>query len=112
MQSDTDMKNPSENQNHPITKIEGLPEPIEVKLPNNSSLYIRPEVLDRTGNASMLDLNFSQVIQSLEGLSMSLREGFSKAKPSKTSVELSLDFAISSGKLTTLLVEGDSYDNR
>lgn len=88
--------------------VRGLSAPMPARLPNGATLFIRPEIIDRSGNVGLLDLDFSQVRESLAGFAAVIREGFKDAQPSKTSVELSLELGLSSGKLAAILASGSA----
>lgn len=83
---------------------------MEFQLPNGTRALAR--VIDEAhGGATKTrapDLyDFDGVAGTLEGLSDAIRAALRKAAPHKTTVELSLELAVKSGKLTGLLVEGE-----
>lgn len=90
------------------TGIRGLSVPLPASLPNGGTIFIRPEIIDRSGNVGLLDLDFSQVRESLAGFAEVVREGLKDAKPSKTSVEIALELGLSSGKLAAILASGNA----
>jgi hypothetical protein len=48
------------------------------------------------------------VSRTLEGVSEAVQRGLVKAAPTKVSVELAMEFAVKSGVLTALIVDGES----
>ena len=84
---------------------------VEVKLPNNTVALVRVAEIDgAAGPAQKVTANkvfdLDQVSGTLEGIAQAVRSGLEKAKPDKTTVELGIQLAVKSGKLTSLLVEG------
>jgi hypothetical protein len=86
---------------------------VEVLLPNNTVALVRVAETDgadgsaqKVGAKEIFDLD--QVSGTLEGIAQAVRSGLEKAKPSKTTVELGLQLTVKSGKLTSLLVEGQA----
>jgi Trypsin-co-occurring domain 1 len=84
---------------------------VEVVLPNKAVALVQVTDLDGGGQVaekvSWKDtFDFADVPGTLEGIAQAIRSGLAKAAPSKTTVELGLDVAVKSGKLTAMLVEG------
>lgn len=50
--------------------------------------------------------DFQDVAATLEGLSDAIKSALQTAAPDKTTVEFGVELAVSSGRLTSLLVEG------
>ena len=61
-------------------------------------------------NAGQL-LDFQGVTDAIEALTGAIATTINKVKPDKATVELGLDVAVKSGKLTALLVEGTGKGN-
>lgn len=109
MKSDADMyQEDTTMPSDAIARARRLPKPISARLPNDATLYIRPEVIDSGGNVGIHDLDFSQVGLSLEGLATVIQDGLKKVKPSKTTVELGFELGLKSGGLIAILCDGSS----
>ena len=85
---------------------------VEVDLPNGTRALVRANDLDEptrgaTKTSALSAFDFDEVSGVLEGLSVALRQALAKASPDKVTVELGLELAVKSGKLTGLLVEGE-----
>lgn len=83
-------------------------DPIAVDLPNGGTIFIRPEVLDPSGNVGVLDLDFNWFRESLDGLAAVVKDAFEQAKPTKTAVELNLQLGLKAGKLAAMLVDANT----
>ena len=86
---------------------------VEVALPNGATALVRATDLDADAQVAQKVgwndiLSFEGVSETLEGIAQAVRSGLAKAAPSKTTVELGIDLAVKSGKLTSLVVEGDA----
>jgi hypothetical protein len=86
---------------------------VEVMLPNGAVALVQATDLDEgTGQVAekvgWKDFDFEDVSKTLAGIAQAVRKGLEKATPSKTTVELGIDLAVKSGKLTSLVVEGDA----
>lgn len=86
---------------------------VEVTLPNGATALVRATDLDADAQVAQKVgrndiLSFEGVSETLEGIAQAVRSGLAKAAPSKTTVELGIDLAVKSGKLTSLVVEGDA----
>lgn len=86
---------------------------VEVVLPNKAVALVRAVDLDEGGQVAekvgWRDVfDFEGVSGTLEGLAHAVRSGLEKVTPSKTTVELGIELAVKNGKLTGLIVEGDS----
>lgn len=82
---------------------------VEVELPNGTTALVRAVDVEGGGatKTSFRDtFDFEHVAGTLEGLSEAIRNALAKAAPDKTTVELGIELAVKSGKLTGLLVEG------
>lgn len=85
---------------------------VEVDLGNGTVALVRAtevEVGDDDGAEKVGwrgRFDFSDVTGTLEGLADALRTAVDSAKPDKMTVELGLELAVRSGKLTGILVEG------
>ena len=83
---------------------------VEVKLPNGETALVRARTLDGGGatKTGVGKLNLDSVSRTLEGVSEAVQAGLKKAAPTKVSVELAMEFAVKSGVLTALIVDGES----
>ena len=86
---------------------------VEVVLPNGATALVRATDLDADAQVAQKVgwkdiLSFEGVSGTLEGIAQAVRSGLEKATPSKTTVELGIELAVKSGKLTGLIVEGDA----
>ena len=82
---------------------------VEISLPNGSVALARVSRAGQTGaekTAAVPRFDFEDVSRALEGLTQALKGALEKAAPDKVTVELGLELAVKSGKLTGLVVEG------
>lgn len=83
---------------------------VEVQLPNGQIALVKAQQVDGGGatKTGLGELDLDSVSRTLEGVSQAVRAGLRKAAPSKVSVELAMEFAVKSGVLTALIVDGES----
>jgi hypothetical protein len=87
---------------------------VEVTLPNGAVALVRAADLDEDGGQVAEKVGWrdsfdlAAVSETLEGIAQAVRSGLEKMTPSKTTVELGIQLAVKSGKLTSLVVEGDA----
>lgn len=83
---------------------------VEVELPNGGTALVRARQLDGGGatKTGVGQLDLDSVSTTLEGVAAAVKAGLTKATPSKVSVELAMEFAVKSGTLTALIVNGES----
>ncbi len=86
---------------------------VEVELPNGTIALVQAmEIDDGAGPAEKVGwkdtFDTEHISAMLEGISHTVRSGLEKVKPTKTTVELGIDLAVKSGKLTGLLVDGEA----
>jgi len=84
---------------------------VEVALPNGATGLMTVRQLDGGGadKVGWQDrFDFAGVGETLEGVADALKASMAKARPSKVTVELGVELAVKSGKLTALIVEGDA----
>ena len=81
---------------------------VEVTLPNGTVALVRATKLDAGATKTAFGdrFDFAEITKILEGMSDAVRGALVKAAPDKTTVELGIEIALKSGKLTGLLVEG------
>lgn len=84
---------------------------VEVALPNGARALVRVRDVDGGGGAEKVRwddrLDFQGVADAVGGVAEALRGSLAKVAPRKVTVELGVELAIKSGKLTGLLVEGE-----
>lgn len=83
---------------------------MEVALPNGTIALVRAvdvEGVGATKTSAIGAFDFQEVGKTLEGLAEAVKSALVKVAPEKVSVELGLELAVKSGKLTGLLVEGE-----
>jgi hypothetical protein len=83
---------------------------VEVQLPNGETALVKARRIDGGGatKTGLGRLDLDSVSRTLEGVSEAVKAGLTKAAPTKVSVELAMEFAIKSGALTALIVDGES----
>ena len=83
---------------------------VEVRLPNGEIALVRARQIDGGGatKTALGRLDLDSVSRTLAGVSEAVRAGLVTAAPSKVSVELAMEFAVKSGVLTALIVDGES----
>jgi hypothetical protein len=83
---------------------------VEVQLPNGATALMRAARrqgggAEKTAFGGKLD--FDDVAQTLGGISEAIKAALANAAPDGVTVELAIELAVTSGKLTGLLVEGE-----
>lgn len=84
---------------------------IPVLLPNGVTAYIEGSIFGGEENVSADLLSFDNVIGIIEGISQGFKNAMHKVKPSKGTVEFSLEVGLKTGQLTALIVKGDGKAN-
>ncbi|MBN8456167.1 CU044_2847 family protein [Accumulibacter sp.] len=84
---------------------------VGVKLPNGATMHVQATVLGGEEDVAFGWLSFDEVSKTLEGIAGAISGAVQKVKPTKAVVELGLELAVESGKLTTLLVKGNGKAN-
>lgn len=82
---------------------------VETTLPNGAVMLVRVREVDGGGATKVAwpdVFDFKGVQDALEGISKAVQSAVAAAKPDEVTVELGLELAVKSGKLTGLLVEG------
>ena len=83
---------------------------VEVELPNGATALVRAREFEGRGARKVGwedRFDFKGVAETLEGIADALRSSLAKARPSNVTVELGVELAVKSGKLTGLIVEGE-----
>lgn len=82
---------------------------VEMQLANGAVALARATVVEGTTAtkvSALEDFKFDDVVGTLEGVADSIKSALRKSAPTKVSVELGLELAVKSGKLSALLVDG------
>lgn len=81
---------------------------VEVSLPNGATALVRAvDAGGATKTNALSKFDFDDVGRTLEGLAEAVKASLVKVAPKKVTVELGVELAVKSGKLTGLLVEGE-----
>jgi hypothetical protein len=83
---------------------------VEVQLPNGAIALMRAKRLDGDGAIKTAfggSFDFADVAATLEGLADAIKAALAKAAPDDVTIELALELAVKSGRLTGLVVEGE-----
>lgn len=86
----------------------------KVELPGEDNADVYIEVLHRGGReeVGLLDsIPFEQVTEVLGAIAQGIEKTLDKAKPSKASVELGVEFGLKNGKLVALIARGSGKAN-
>ena len=83
---------------------------VEVVLPNGAVALVQARQVDGGGatKTGFGRLNLDGVTSTLEGSTEAVRGAVAKAAPSKVTVKLGMEFAVKSGALVGLIVDGES----
>jgi hypothetical protein len=84
---------------------------VEVALPNGTVGLMQVRDIDGGGaeKVGWQDrFDFTGVADTLDGVADALRDSMARARPGKVTVELGIELAVKSGKLTGLVVEGNA----
>ncbi len=84
---------------------------IPVQLPNGTVIHVQATLLGGEEQVSAHLPTFDEVGHAIEGIAHVLVTSLERVKPRKTCVELGIEIALESGKLTALLVRGSSTAN-
>ncbi len=86
-------------------------ERVPVVLDNGTRIFIEATAFGGEEEVGIVNLQFSDVTQALEGIASALATTLVKVKPQKAVVELGIEIALESGKLTAMLVKGSGKAN-
>ncbi len=84
---------------------------VPVQINENITVMVEARGLGGEQDVSRQLLDFEGVTDAIEALTGAIATTINKVKPDKATVELGLDIAVKSGKLTALLVEGTGKGN-
>ena len=91
--------------------MQGRTQIVPVQINENITVMVEAKELGGEQDVSNQLLNFEGVTDAIEALTGAIATTINKVKPDKATVELGLDIAVKSGKLTALLVEGTGKGN-
>jgi hypothetical protein len=83
---------------------------VEVELPNGATTLVRAVEVEGIGatKTGLRDkFKFDEVAETLEGITDAIKATLDKVAPGRVTVELGIELALKSGKLTALIVEGE-----
>jgi len=83
---------------------------VEVALPNGGTALVQARQVDGTGatKTKIGRLDFAGVARTLEGVAEAIHGAVARAAPTRVSVELGLELAVTSGVLVGLVVDGET----
>ena len=100
------------------------PSIIPVELESGAIIRVQATPLGETSDTSLpavgeevesdVSLNLrplKEVADSIEGIAQTIKTALDKVKPSKASVEFSVEFGVEGGQLTAMIVQGTSNAN-
>lgn len=79
-----------------------------IRLPNGEVVHAQVTVLGGEEEVAFRFLDFDDIRSILEGVATVVSSSVERLKPSKTSVEICLELAVESGKLTALIAQGSA----
>jgi len=91
--------------------MQGRTQIVPVQINENITVMVEARGLGGEQDVSRQLLDFEGVTDAIEALTGAIATTINKVKPDKATVELGLDIAVKSGKLTALLVEGTGKGN-
>lgn len=91
--------------------MQGRTQIVPVQINENITVMVEAKELGGEQDVSNQLLNFEGVTDAIEALTGAIATTINKVKPDKATVELGLDIAVKSGKLTALLVEDTGKGN-
>lgn len=84
---------------------------IPSQLVDGSTVYIQATMLGGRQDIAFSPASFMDMMHSIESIAASIVSILHHIKPQKASVEFGLKFALESGKLTAMLIQGASSAN-
>lgn len=91
--------------------MQGRTQIVPVQINENITVMVEARGLGGEQDVSRQLLDFEGVTDAIEALTGAIATTINKVKPDKATVELGLEIAVKSGKLTALLVEGTGKGN-
>lgn len=91
--------------------MQGHTQIVPVQIDENVTVMVEARGLGGEQDVSRQLLDFEGVTDAIEALTVAIATTINKVKPDRATVELGLDIAVKSGKLTALLVEGSGKGN-
>src|SRR5262245_9752607 len=86
-------------------------ENVPVQLAEGVRMYVEATRLGGDEDIAFKVPSFEEVTNTIESIAGALTAAMTRVKPKKASVEVGLEIAVESGKLTTLLVQGSGKAN-
>ena len=87
------------------------PVTVVAQLPNGARIRIEAQQLGIAREVSDLEYRLGDIGQALEGIADTLWAPIRRIRPRKAEVEIGIDVAVESGRLTALLVKGSATAN-
>jgi len=84
---------------------------IPLQLDNDVVVYVESTVLPGEEDVSFSILPFEDFTKVIEGVAISIVNSLKKISPDKTTVELGFQASAKSGKLSSILVQGEGQAN-
>ena len=84
---------------------------IPTQLADGSTVYIQATMLGGRQDIAFSLSSYGDIIHTVESIAAPIVEALNHVKPQKASVEFGLKFALESGKLTSMLIQGASNAN-
>jgi hypothetical protein len=84
---------------------------VPVKINEQVTVMVEVKAVGGEQDVSSQMLSFQDLTDAIEGITGAIANSINKVKPDKATVELGLEVAIKSGKLTALWVEGTGKGN-
>lgn len=79
-----------------------------IQLPNGDIVHAEITVLSSEEQVAFSHLKLDQIRSVLEGVATVVSSSVDKLRPSRTTVEVSLELAVEGGKLTALIAQGSA----
>jgi hypothetical protein len=84
---------------------------VPVTLANGTEILVEATPRGRAQVSDIKALPFSGLVETIEGIAADIGSAIVRATPTKASVEIGVEVAVESGKLTALLVKGSTKGN-
>lgn len=91
--------------------MESRTEVVPVQINDNVQVMVEATVIGSEEDVAIDIRPFREVTDAIEAIAGAVVQTLENVKPDKASVEFSIEIAVQSGKLTTLIVQGSSKGN-
>jgi hypothetical protein len=81
---------------------------VGAKLADGTTFYVQARTLGGEADVGIKFASFEKVAKGMERFAETLAEAWKRAEPSKASVEFDVEFAVESGELMALFVNGST----